>query len=516
MIKCKIKKCKERFYKALAAFLSVFAFMLFFSVNVQANSVSEKSSENIVGNAVTDTASQAEAENVVPVIPHEEQELDIVARSSFRTLLAAMGGEMQERYALFVDGVNERYTELMQGLRDKYVLKLIPQAPRKEYKTEVAEEGSVILRSSIASGDSLGSLLNGWITLSAILNLVDESKDIYPLTSLKVGKPFALYVNLSDNSLEKFEYELDDSHKVAILRSGDAYSVAFEEITYDYELNYLEGSVATNFFNAVTGLGEGAVFAIRLADVFTYDIDFAREIKEGDTFRALVEKKYRDGKFTGYGRILAAQFVNNGTTYEAFLYHDSELDEKLSYFNRKGEALQKAFLRTPVHFTRISSRFTMSRKHPILGVTRPHPGIDYAAPKGTPVMAVGDGTVVRAAYTGGYGHLIILKHRGAMETQYAHLSGYAKGIKQGAKVSQGQVIGYVGSTGLSTGPHLDFRIKKDGSFVNPDKVIVPSKPPLRKDQMDGFAAAVREMDMLLQSKKSLDDFDTVHWLDGLR
>lgn len=515
MIKCKIKKCKERIYKALAAFLSASAFLLLFSVHVQANPVSEKTSENIAENAVADTAQQAEAKNVVPVIPHEDQELDIVARSSFRTLLAAMGGEMQERYALFVDGVNERYTDFMQELRDEYVLKLIPQAPQKEYTTEV-DSGIVILRSSISSGDSLGSLLNGWITLSAILNIVDESKDIYPLTSLKVGKPFALHVNLADNALEKFEYELDDSHKVVISCSGDAYSVAFEEIKYDYELNYLEGSVVSNFFNAVTGLGEGAVFAIRLADVFTYDIDFAREIKEGDTFRALVEKKYRDGKFTGYGRILAAQFVNNGTTYEAFLYHDSEDDEKLSYFNRKGEALQKAFLRTPVHFTRISSRFTMSRKHPILGVTRAHPGIDYAAPKGTPVMAVGDGTVIRAAYTGGYGHLIILKHRGAMETQYAHLSGYAKGIKRGAKVSQGQVIGYVGSTGLSTGPHLDFRIKKDGNFVNPDKVIVPSKPPLRKEQMEGFGEAVQEMDLLLQSKKSLDDFDTVNWLGGIR
>ena len=151
-----------------------------------------------------------------------------------------------------------------------------------------------------------------------------------------------------------------------------------------------------------------------------------------------------------------------------------------------------------------------------MGVTRPHPGIDYAAPKGTPVMAVGDGTVTRAAYTGGYGHLISLKHRGAMETQYAHLSGYAKGIKRGAKVSQGQVIGYVGSTGLSTGPHLDFRIKKDGQFVNPDKVIVPSKPPLRKDQLPDFEKTVQELDSLLEGKKSLDDFDAAVWLDGIR
>lgn len=499
-------KCKNNFLEKFSVLCAACVFLLLFSLKVQANPLTETV-------AAQDTEISLAEDSF---IPHEEQELDIVARSSIRTFLAAMGGEIQERYTLFVDFCKEEYTQAMQALRDKYILDLIPQAPQKEYQIDVVGENRIVLKSSIASGDSLGSLLNGWIALSTILNLVEESKDVYSLTSLKVGKPFALHINLADNSLEKFEYELDDSQKVAINHAEGKYRVSFEEIKYDYELNYLEGTVVSNFFNAVTGLGEKAAFAIRLADVFTYDIDFAREIKEGDTFCALVEKKYRDGEFAGYGRIIAAKFVNNGKTFEAFLYHDSEDGERLSYFNRKGEALQKAFLRTPVHFTRISSRFTMNRKHPILGVNRPHPGIDYAAPKGTPVMAVGDGTVVRAAYTGGYGHLIILKHRGAMETQYAHLSGYAKGIKRGARVSQGQVIGYVGSTGLSTGPHLDFRIKKSGRFVNPDKVIVPSKSPLREEQLPGFNKAVEEMDLMLEGKKSLGGFDAALWLEGKR
>ncbi len=201
---------------------------------------------------------------------------------------------------------------------------------------------------------------------------------------------------------------------------------------------------------------------------------------------------------------------------QAFLYHDSEEDGKLSYFNRNGKALQKAFLRTPVHFTRISSRFSMGRKHPILGITRAHPAIDYAAPIGTPVMAVGDGTVQRAAYTGGYGHLILLKHKGGLETQYAHLSGYAKGIRSGARVTQGQVIGYVGSTGLSTGPHLDFRIKKNGQYVNPDKIIIPSKAPLRDEQMPGYLETIQELESMLDGKTKLEDFDAQKWLDGIR
>lgn len=316
--------------------------------------------------------------------------------------------------------------------------------------------------------------------------------------------------------MKQFEYQIDLTHKVFISFKDDAYKVEFQEIPYDYELAYVQGKVNVNFFNSVLALGEKAVFAIRLADVFTYDIDFARAIREGDTFSALVEKKYLDGQFIGYGRILGAVFVNKGKKYEAFLFHDSEDDQKISYFNRNGDALQKAFLRTPVHFTRISSRYTLARKHPILGYTRPHQGIDYAAPKGTPVMAVGDGEVTRAAYTGGYGHLIIVKHRAGLESQYAHLSGYAPSIKRGAKVTQGQIIGYVGSTGLSTGPHLDFRIKKNGNFVNPEDIIIPSKPPVREEQFSQFKENVSIIEAYMQGNKKLDEFVAEEWLQGMQ
>ena len=157
----------------------------------------------------------------------------------------------------------------------------------------------------------------------------------------------------------------------------------------------------------------------------------------------------------------------------------------------------------------------MRRNHPILGITRPHQGIDYAAPRGTPVVAVGDGTVVRSAYTGGYGNLIVLRHAGGLESQYAHLSKYARNVKKGKKVSQGQTIGYVGSTGLSTGPHLDFRIKKNGKFVNPDKVIVPSKPPVPQEHQPAFEVTKGRLEAYLSTREKIEEFDATTWLKGV-
>ena len=440
---------------------------------------------------------------------------DLYARSSFRSSLGALSGDIQERANILLESFQAKYTALLDNLFYNYLPVFIPQIPQKRYQIEFTED-CMIFKSTIESGDSLGSLLNGWYSLSTILNIVEESKDIYPLTSLRLGKPILFYVDKENFKLKQFEYQIDLTHKVFISFKDDAYKVEFQEIPYDYELAYVQGKVNVNFFNSVLALGEKAVFAIRLADVFTYDIDFARAIREGDTFSALVEKKYLDGQFIGYGRILGAVFVNKGKKYEAFLFHDSEDDQKISYFNRNGDALQKAFLRTPVHFTRISSRYTLARKHPILGYTRPHQGIDYAAPKGTPVMAVGDGEVTRAAYTGGYGHLIIVKHRAGLESQYAHLSGYAPSIKRGAKVTQGQIIGYVGSTGLSTGPHLDFRIKKNGNFVNPEDIIIPSKPPVCEEQLSQFKENVSIIEAYMQGNKKLDEFVAEEWLQGMQ
>lgn len=500
-----MKNLRLCFYKYLGSVFFVF-FLMFLSIaqNGYAN-------EN---NIEQKTLSQENETIINDDIPQSGY-YDLYARSSLRSSLGVIAGDFQEYITLLFDNVQTKASNFLEDLSYQYLPKLISQVPQKKYKIEYTDD-TLILKSTIESGDSLGSLLNGWISFSNILNIVEESKDVFSLASLKVGKPIVFYINKKDLSLKHFEYELDMTHKVAIDFSGEKYRVDFQEIPYEYKLVYVEGTVKVNFFNSVLATNERAIFAIRLADVFTYDIDFAREIRDGDTFSALVEKQYKEGQFIGYGRIIGATFVNKGKKYEAFLYHDSEDEQKICYYNRNGDALQKAFLRTPVHFTRISSHYTMARKHPILGYTRPHQGVDYAAPKGTPVMAVADGEVTRAAYTGGYGHLIILKHKGRLESQYAHLSGYAKGIKNGASVTQGQVIGYVGSTGLSTGPHLDFRIKKNGNFVNPEEIIIPNKLPIDEKEIPAYKKYIKTVEAYMQNTKNKDEFIAEEWLKGIR
>lgn len=428
------------------------------------------------------------------------------------TAVAIVTGDILGRAAVYFENLRTSLNSVSSNFYEKIIPNIMPFELNERYTLAKSKGTGITVRSSIMSGDSIGNILTEWISMQEVLNLVEKSKEIHPLTSLRVGKPYFITIDTTSKKISRFEYEIDNTDKLIIEFAGTDHNVFKEAIPYTFELAYVEGSIKENFFNSVLAAGENANFAIKLADVFSYDIDFIREIQNDDEFYALVEKRYRDGKFTGYGRIIGAKFINNNFTHHAYLFHDATDATQLTYFDEEGKALQKAFLRTPVHFTRVSSKYSMNRKHPILGIRRPHMGIDYAAKQGTPVVAVGDGTVTRSAYTGGYGNLIVLRHAGKLESQYAHLSGYAKGIKRGAKVSQGQTIGFVGSTGLSTGPHLDFRIKKNGKFVNPDKVITPSKPPVAQEQKPLFNITIQEIEDYMTAKKKINEFDSTIWL----
>ena len=252
--------------------------LLFFALALQVNLAAAETDSGIAEMEM-DFQAEAKSETAEEILPHGE-DFDLEARSGLRTFFATLGGTIQENYTMIMDSFHEKYAEFVQFLFDEYIFALIPQVPQKEYKIDVVGENLLLLKSSIGSGDSLGSLLNGWISFSTILNLVEESKSVYSLTALKAGRPCSFLIDLDDNSLQKFEYEFDDTHKVIIQKTEDGHKVAFEEIIYDYELKFIEGTVTSNFYNAVIDLGENAVFAIRLADVFTFDIDFAREIKD--------------------------------------------------------------------------------------------------------------------------------------------------------------------------------------------------------------------------------------------
>ena len=219
---------------------------------------------------------------------------------------------------------------------------------------------------------------------------------------------------------------------------------------------------------------------MELANIFGWDIDFALDIRKQDQFALIYEEKYLDDALIGEGQILAAQFTNRGEVFNAIRHSDG------NYYSPKGYSMRKAFLRSPVDFFRISSKYNLKRKHPVLKTIRPHRGVDYAAATGTPIKASGDGKVIWLGTKGGYGRTIILQHAGIYTTLYAHMSKYNSKVKKGSRVKQGQIIGYIGSSGLVTGPHLHYEFRVNGVHKNPLKVKFPNVKPLNKEQMEDF------------------------------
>ena len=232
------------------------------------------------------------------------------------------------------------------------------------------------------------------------------------------------------------------------------------------------------------------MLAIEMAEIFSGEIDFNNDLRRGDHFEVLFEKVYREDQFSGYGDVLASEFVNDGRRLQAFRFHVPG-ESEAQYFDENGRSMKRLFLRSPFRFEpRVTSRFSYRRLHPVLGGVRPHLGVDYGAPTGTPVIVVANGTVVSAGMSGGSGNMVRIRHTNGYETYYLHLSAFAKGMRRGARVTQGQTIGRVGSTGLATGPHLDYRMRKSGAFVNPllEHRKLPPGDPVPEEHREAFQA----------------------------
>lgn len=351
---------------------------------------------------------------------------------------------------------------------------------------EEEEEESGPIQGEIAPGDTIGALLQQWLSPPQINSLLTASKNTYSLARIRAGQPYL--VQLEQGDLTRFEYEIDDTQRLVIVREIEdeisRWKASLEKIAYSVTLIKVEGEIKSNLFESMSKLGERPSLAVRLADIFAWEINFIRDIQPGDSFRMLVEKRYRDGIFKGYGHIPVAEFVNKKKKFEAFHFQDSFGNP--AFFTAAGESLRRAFLKAPLAFTRISSHYSTARRHPILDTVRPHLAVDYAAPTGTPVRAIGSGAVAFRGYGQGAGNYISLKHSNGYESMYMHLSGFAKGLKQGGSVRQGEVIGYVGSTGYATGPHLDFRMKRNGQFLNPEKVLSPRDEAVPKNKLEEF------------------------------
>jgi murein DD-endopeptidase MepM/ murein hydrolase activator NlpD len=298
--------------------------------------------------------------------------------------------------------------------------------------------------------------------------------------------------------LVKFVFRQSPIDIVEAVRAGDRWEGMRRDVPADHRVVLVSGTIRENLFESVERAGERPQLVMDFAEIFAWDFDFAADSQPGDRFRMLVEKVFAGEQFVKYGRILAAEYESEGQVHTGVYFKDKDAS---GYYTPKGESLRRAFLKSPLEFTRISSAFSRGRRHPILGGVRPHLAVDYAAPTGTPVWAVADGTVEYVGYKGGNGNTVIIRHRANFKTMYNHLSRFGHGIRAGVGVRQRQTIGYVGSTGLSTGPHLDYRVIKDGRFVNPLKQTFLPGQPISSSGRDAFAQA---RDSLLSQLRGAD------------
>jgi murein DD-endopeptidase MepM/ murein hydrolase activator NlpD len=348
-----------------------------------------------------------------------------------------------------------------------------------------------VVRGLIPARTPLAGALAGTLSAKAIHALVEAARPVHDLGNVMKGHPFGLALN-PDGVLEAFTYGIDELRTLRVTRRKAGLEPELIERHYDVALVKVEGRIDSSLFEAVTDLGEQDQLALDLADIFAWDIDFNTEIQSGDSFRLTVEKLSLDGKPRRYGRIRAAEFLRGDVVHTA-VWYSGESGE--GYYTPDGIPLRKQFLRSPLKFGRITSRFSYHRFHPILKIVRPHLGVDYGAPIGTPVMAVANGVVTIAGWRGGYGRSVQIRHPNGFETLYGHLSSIR--VHRGERVTQGMCIGTVGASGLATGPHLDYRMRRAGRFVNPLTVQLPPAPAVPSSERAAFdAVATAALDRL--------------------
>ena len=323
---------------------------------------------------------------------------------------------------------------------------------------------------------------------SDIYALDAKSKGVFDMRQIKVGYHYhAYYAPGEPDTLAYVVYEKDNTSYV-VFSLRDSLSVQVFEKDITSVTDYVEVEINYSLWQDIVDSGAPALLAISLADIYAWSIDFFG-LQKGDSFKAVYEKTMCDGEILDVERVLYAEFRHGGDVFRSYWFDNGSGNY---YWNEKGESMRKAFLRAPLSYTRISSGFTYSRRHPITRRVRPHTGIDYAAPTGTEVMSIGDGVVVFKGFKTAEGNMVKIKHNSVYTSAYLHLSRYARGLNVGDRVRQGEIIGYVGSTGYSTGPHLDFRIWKNGTPINPLKMESPPAEPLAKGDMPAFREAMEE------------------------
>jgi murein DD-endopeptidase MepM/ murein hydrolase activator NlpD len=341
-----------------------------------------------------------------------------------------------------------------------------------------------VIKDEIAPGDNLSALLFKYGIGHALIDqIVKESKKVYDLTKIIAGRPYTVF--MSNDSVPRakcFIYE-PNNYQFIVVDLRDSIRIYKGEKEVEMRVRSASGTIHGSLWETMQRNKLSPALVMELSQILAWTIDFFR-IQKNDHFKVIFEEKFIEGNFVGIGRILAVEFGHSGKDYYAFRFEDK--GEFIDYYDLKGNNMKRAFLKSPVEFARISSKYTQKRFHPVQKIWKPHLGTDYAAPQGTPIMSTANGTVVEKGYTNGNGNYVKVKHNETYSTQYLHMSRFAAGLHKGQRVRQGEVIGYVGSTGLATGPHVCYRFWVNGKQVDPFKQNLPTSEPINKTYLAAF------------------------------
>lgn len=375
---------------------------------------------------------------------------------------------------------------------------LIPKSnPLSFYEFDTAPlqsdttQDPLIKNEVVRKGDNLSSIFQrAGLDNKKLADFLNSSKESKTLKQMHPGHHLTFTLD-SQGGLARIDYQPNLLETRSFARVGDKFAYSEHKRKPDIQTKVASAVIQSSLYGAARTAQISDKLIYDLANVFAFDIDFALDLQPGDSFKILYEEAYLDGKKVGGEQMLAAEFINEGKVYKAVRYLDK--DGQGQFFSDDGKALRKGFLRTPVEFARISSGFSLGRLHPILNKIRAHKGVDYSAPTGTPIMAAGDGKVTLAGTYSGYGNCVTIDHSGNFSTLYGHMSRFAQGIRKGSSVKQGQIIGYVGSTGLATGPHLHYEFHIGDKVVNPVTVTLPKAEGIAKNEMARFSAQIQPL-----------------------
>lgn len=378
------------------------------------------------------------------------------------------------------------------------IASLPPVEVEKEVEGEQAASFYKQLSGELQEGDTLGQALKRHDISSTVRRqILSNLSKCLDFRQLRPQDKYRIFID-EQGDLVRCEYEADPLTLFSVTRDKESFIAEQNAVTLDVKVAQAEGVVSSSLYAAFAKQNLQAKLIYAFADIFSSRIDFNTELKKGDRFKLIYEKYFKDGNFVGFGNILYASFTQqDGMSHEGYYYHSNKT--AAAHFDANGQELGTSFIKSPVPMGRVTSKFSWNRKHPILGVVRPHLGVDLAAPVGTPIMAAADGKVVFVGRKGGFGRQIILSHASGYRTHYGHLSRYRKGLKKGNRVKQKEIIGYVGSSGLSTGPHLDYRLENAGQFLNPFSQKFKPKSVLAGDQLAGFRQQISTLSRFINS-----------------